>query len=943
MNKLYALLFFVVASIGVNQLVVAKTSVESIALFNLTPISMDAIGADADLLYSLETELTKSSQVSVMSRRDIEAVLYRIGGAQVSDTNLVIAYGQEMGVTFVLTGEIDKIGSSIQISVNLIDIIGKGVARTWTESYTGRGDILQRSKELAAEIEASIIQTSINNLTPSKGAELAIKVDHVVDVKASAKDGGINLRWKIAEHSAVFYTNIYRGSSAEGLFEFVASVEETEYQDDVQGQFFYRLDAVLDSGVEIKGEQVFGIKTSSSSVDLSLKPPTILSTANLLQGIKIDFVPQLNNQGVVGYNFYQKANDSQWRKVHSIEKTNQLTYSVVLNQNFVANSGYQIYVTAYSREGESEQSRILELSTSPMLTLNVNSDTQLRKAELSWDKATTGSGYNLYRQSSTENTWQLISKIVDINTVNYLDDKALKDGTQYLYTITAYDDYTETAKSAPVTVQTKPLPAAPLNFSAQAALVKTVKLTWQASDDSDISGYAIYRKAGEFSSGDLLTEIAFVKGHQQAEYIDGLESSPLNDGESYHYAIAAKNLFNTAGKVSTAVSATTKPLPEQPQGLMVSVNSESILLNWQANPEQDIKHYAIYRQWNQEPWVKITESKALSFSDQTLKVYAQTSYKISAISEDGLISAFSGSQSVVSPLILTLAIEQDDLLRTIILTWNNVNDIDGYKLYRKSVAGSQWQLLKTLESNQQNRFTDFDKKALREGKKYQYKLTAFDQGMETQATNVVTGKTKDSPAAPINFSASNNEVQKSTLTWASSIDNDNKGYIIYRRNKAGEYEELKKISNLTITDYEDDGDLFSNLGNGQQYSYAIATYNKFGTVGPLSEAVNASTKPIPNTIGNLSLEYQSGGLMFFWGLSSNTDIDKYQVYRSTNLSCSNLRKLATVDSTSDIYLDVNVKSGKSYCYQVTAIDIDKLESQNSQSVTYTLPAVEGDK
>jgi len=941
MNKLYALLFFVVVSIGANQLVVAKTSIDSIALFNLTPISMDAIGADADLLYSLETELTKSPQVSVMSRRDIEAVLYRIGGAQVSDTNLVVAYGQEMGVTYVLTGEIDKIGSSIQITVNLIDIIGKGVARTWTESYTGRGDILQRSKALAAEIEASIIQTSINNLTPQEDAESAVAIAHIIDVKVVAKEGGVNLHWTIAENSAVFYTNVYRGSSEDGLFEFVASVEDSEYQDDIQGQFFYRLDAVLDSGTEVKGDQVFGVKTSLSSVDLSLKPPTILSTSNLLQGIKIDFVPQLNNQGVIGYNFYQKANDSQWRKVHSIEKTNQLTYSVVLNQNFVANAGYQIYVSAYSHEGESEQSRILALSTSPMLTLKANSDIQLRKADLSWNKAAAGSGYNLYRQSSTEKSWELISKIADINTVNYLDEKELNDGTQYLYTITAYDEYTETAKSAPVTVHTKALPAPPLNFSAQAALVKTVKLTWQASDDTDISGYAIYRKAGEFTSGDLLTEIAFVKGHQQAEYIDGLATSPLKDGESYHYAIAAKNLFNTAGKVSMAVSATTKPLPKQPQGLAVSVSSDSIALNWQANAEQDIKHYSIYRQWNQEPWVKVTETKDLSFTDETLKVYAQTSYKISASSEDGLTSTFSSSQSVVSPLALTLVVEQDELLRTIILSWNNVNYIDGYKLYRKSVTASQWQLIKTLESHQQNRFKDFDKNGLREGLQYHYKLTAFDQGLETKATNIVVGKTKGSPSAPVSFNASSNEVKKSTLTWVASTDSDNKGYIIYRKNKSGKFEELEKISKLATTSYEDDGDLFSNLGNGQQYSYNIATYNKFGTVGPVSEVVQAKTKAIPHTVANLSLEYQSGGLMFFWGLSSNSDIEQYQVYRSSNLSCSNLRKLATVDGTSDIYLDVNVKGGKSYCYQVTAIDVDNLESQSSQSVTYTLPAVEG--
>ena len=131
-------------------------SVNSIALFNLRPVSMDAIGADADLLYSLEVEFEKSSQLSVMSRRDIEAVLHRIGGAQVSDTNLVIVYGQEMGVGFILTGDVDKTGSSMKVNLNLVDIVGGRVVKVWQENYTGRGDVLQGSKSLAEEIKQSI-------------------------------------------------------------------------------------------------------------------------------------------------------------------------------------------------------------------------------------------------------------------------------------------------------------------------------------------------------------------------------------------------------------------------------------------------------------------------------------------------------------------------------------------------------------------------------------------------------------------------------------------------------------------------------------------------------------------------------------------------------------------------------------------------------------------
>ena len=80
--------------------------------------------------------------------------------------------------------------------------------------------------------------------------------------------------------------------------------------------------------------------------------------------------------------------------------------------------------------------------------------------------------------------------------------------------------------------------------------------------------------------------------------------------------------------------------------------------------------------------------------------------------------------------------------------------------------------------------------------------------------------------------------------------------------------------------------------------------------------------------------------MVFWQPSNNSDIKNYQVYRSNNASCNSARKLATVDSSNDVYFDTNVKNGKSYCYQITAIDSDKLESMLSQHVNFTLPVIE---
>lgn len=901
---------------------------------------MDAIGADADLLYSLEVELGKSAGISVLSRRDIEAVLHRIGGAQVSDTNLVIAYGQEMGVSFILTGDVDKMGSSMKVNINLIDIIGGRVVKTWRESYTGRGDVLQRATAFAEDIKQQIFASARANLNSDFNALVEDDIEHFKSISAVAKDSGVFLSWVINKSSAVFYTNVYRGQSKDGLFEFVTSVEETQYQDDVQGELFYRLDLVLENGSEVKGKQIVSATVSSNVVDNSLLPPIILGSDNLLHGIKINLVPQLNNKGVIGYNFYQKVSDNQWKKVHSIEKTNQLNYSQVLNKNFIANASYQIYVSAYSELGESKPSDILTLTTHPALVLTAKEGMALRKAELSWTQTKIGDGYKLYRKELAQTRWQLVQKISDLARLSFIDTKDLKDGKEYQYSITVFDAYTETSKSNEVSVQTKSLPDSPKNLQLESNLVKSVKLTWQASNDKDVSGYVVYRKAGTMTSGDLLVEIAFVEGYTKALFIDGIDGSPLKDGESYFYAIAARNLFGSVGKISFAVKAQTKPLPKAVNNLRVIAEKNNIGLSWETNEESDIKHYSLYRKWNDEAWKKIADVNGTSYQDNNLKVYAQTFYKTLVIDKKGLVSQFSPTQQVDSPLVIDLVVAQEFMLRTISLTWNKVQHIKGYKLYRKAAKKNKWQLIQKNISPETSSYKDFDRKKMQEGITYEYKLTAFDEFLETPASNIVSATTKALPEAPSGIVAHSKQVKQVPLSWDRSNDSDNQGYIIYRNDKKGKFEEIEKISKISTTQYLDEGGLFSSLKDGTHYTYKIATYNKFSEVGPLSDKIEAITKAIPDTISGLSIEQDVGGLMVFWQPSHNSDIKKYQVYRSNTASCNSARKLATVDSSNDVYFDTNVKNGKSYCYQITAIDSDKLESMLSQHVNFTLPVIE---
>ena len=912
----------------------------SIALFNLTPISMDAIGADADLLFSLETELDKSQSISVMSRRDMEAILYRIGGAQVADTNKVMSYGLELGVNFVLTGEIDKTGSLVTVNIKLIDISNNRVSQTWQESYNGRGDILQRSKQLAKEIELTLIESALqsNSFTDEVTA-----LDYILDLTASTSNSGIQISWNISTDISVLYTNVYRGSSQEGPFEFVSSIEETQFEDEVSGSYFYRLDLVLEDGREIKGTKTVSAQSSTNNikVDISLSPPTIMSQSSLVNGIKIDFIPQLNNQGVLGYHFYQKQADSTWLKVHSINKDKTLNYSIVLDKNFIPNNAYSVSVTAFSEQGESKHSEVISFTTPSLIKLTTDNKQYLRATNLIWDKASLGTGYKIYRKKQTSNEWQVIQTLSDLTKTQYQDKVGLEDGQTYLYAISLIDKFTESPKSEQIHISTKPLSEAPNQFSAKGNLVKKVNITWQPIIDSDISGYAIYRHEGQLTDDTRLTEIAFVENYQSSNYTDG-SIRPLKDGQNYHYAIAARNIFSTDGKLTETQSIITKPLPESPSNIALSASENAIKITWNPNPETDIKHYRIFRKWNNEPWQNIAKSTDTQFQDTNLKVYAKTFYKLTAIDLDGLESNSSPTHEILSPLKLNLKVKQQHLLRTIVLSWEPKKNITGYKLYSKDKNKTKWQLIKTLEEPTLATYRDVDKKRLKEGSEYEYKITAFDKFIETQFSNIVVGTTKALPLPPQEFKAKSGLVKSVQLSWLRSTDQDNKGYILYRKNFKGEFEEIEKISNLNKDNYLDDGDTFRDLTDGTQYEYKIVTFNKYSVSGAFSNVISATTKRIPETIKGLSIEKDTTGLMLFWQLSTNKDINQYHIFRSSNSSCSSMRKVTSVNSAEDVYLDSTIKPDTHYCYKVIAIDKDKLQSKLSLPVLYkTLPKIEG--
>jgi len=84
----------------------AGAAQNALAIFNLTPTNMEAMGSDGEILYALISALERQKTVELMSRRDMEEILFQAGLVQGGDTASVAKAGKALGISFILFGSV---------------------------------------------------------------------------------------------------------------------------------------------------------------------------------------------------------------------------------------------------------------------------------------------------------------------------------------------------------------------------------------------------------------------------------------------------------------------------------------------------------------------------------------------------------------------------------------------------------------------------------------------------------------------------------------------------------------------------------------------------------------------------------------------------------------------------------------------------------------------
>ena len=242
------------------------------------------------------------------------------------------------------------------------------------------------------------------------------------------------------------------------------------------------------------------------------------------------------------------------------------------------------------------------------------------------------------------------------------------------------------------------------------------------------------------------------------------------------------------------------------------------------------------------------------------------------------------------------------------LSWNKLDDVTGYKIYKYDSKSEDYEYLKTIKGASTTSFTDSN---LTDATVYKYKV----RGYKTVDGNAYNGfisnsfaeSTKVKTVSNLNLKTRN--ATSLELSW-DKVKNDD-GYRIYRLDtNTDTYKLVKTINNNTTTSYK-----HSNLVSATNYYYKVKAFkylNGSNRYSDYSSRLKATARPLqPSVILNST---KSKSIKVSW-----TNISKratgYEVRMSTSKN-GTFNSIGTTTNTS--FTKVNLTKGKTYYFKIRA-------------------------
>jgi fibronectin type 3 domain-containing protein len=520
--------------------------------------------------------------------------------------------------------------------------------------------------------------------------------------------------------------NVYRSTSSTGTYtkQNTALITENSYIDTsvLSGTSYYYKASVVNSGGESDRSDFISVLTVPSA-------PGGINAEMSSSGI-ITLIWTSPGGVVSSYNIYRSDSPS-----GAYSKAGTSTQTSYTDNGLAVNTVYYYKVSALNASGESSQSDYT--GSVPSIPKEVSaSSVSSSSVSISWSIAVGAENYKTYRSTSADGTYSQVGTPAS----SPYTDTGLSSNTIYFYKVSAINSGGEGAKSTAVSVTT--IPAVPTEVSSVASSPGSITVSWPVVSGVTTKVYRCDSSSGSYD------QIGTSTG---SSYTDtGL---PVNT--TYYYKVSAANSNGESGQ-SVAVFATT--MPDIPSGISAStVSSSSLSLTWM--PVSGAVNYRIYRTTSASgTYTRIEISISSPYTNTGLQAGTTYYYKVSAVNNAGVESPLSSSVSTITkPAVPSLASSAALSSSSIRVSWYSEYGAQGYRIYRSTSASGTYNQIGTSTSS------PYDDTGLQANTTYYYKVSAFNNGGESDLSDFVSVKTN--LAAPTGLAATTTSANNINLSW----------------------------------------------------------------------------------------------------------------------------------------------------------------------------------
>jgi len=375
------------------------------------------------------------------------------------------------------------------------------------------------------------------------------------------------------------------------------------------------------------------------------------------------------------------------------------------------------------------------------------------------------------------------------------------------------------------------------------------------------------------------------------------------------------------------------------QNLRYRSSMTEIVLEWDRVHSKEIAGYRILRY---DPSIKnfkvidvVNDPVATHYVDSKLLPNTEYLYKVSCFTKDGRVSVASKTLRAHTTYTLTpiknlTAIS--NLPRKIKLTWSlypKNSLIKYYSIYRSSKTSSGWEEIDRVHNSLAVEYIDYN---VKDGQTYYYKVIGYTfDGIPTRPSNIAKAHSKPLPLTPqVTVPPTQTEPRKIKLVW---FDPNKKGTIL----KYNIYSSYFKDTLYTKRASTRTNFFIDNVPqDGQVIYYKVTAVDTDGLESPMpKEPAVGRTKPNANAPTITEYTIVDGRVVIKWAQPSR-GVRKYVVVKKYIGKYLIPKTLKITGITKTMFVDKDIKLGKTYKYQVYGIDKDNIPTKPSREISITI-------